>query len=99
MGGQYRAKNYDHFQTKNGDQYQRIFHLNNEPLLTQQQSLKQDNELTPGSTIQQQEKIASDSSPADELWKELTANEREQTLATEFRRQQFKKRKRKRLHQ
>jgi hypothetical protein len=73
--------------------------LNNETLLTQQQSLKQDNELTPGSTIQQQEKIASDSSPADELWKELTANEREQTLATEFRRQQFKKRKRKRLHQ
>jgi CRISPR-associated exonuclease Cas4 len=27
MGGQYRAKNYGHFQTKNGDQYQRIFQL------------------------------------------------------------------------
>jgi hypothetical protein len=73
--------------------------LNNETAHTQQQFLKQDNVLTPGSTIQQQEKIASDSSPAYELWKELTANEREQTLATEFRRQQFKKRKRKRLHQ
>lgn len=73
--------------------------LKNDHELLQQQTLKVDNVLKPSTEIHKEEVTTSDTSVTHNLWKELTKNEHEQTLATELYRQQFKKRKRKRLHQ
>jgi len=73
--------------------------LKKENEFTQQVSLRTDPFLKPSSTNHGEGATAQEKHGDHDLWEELTRNEQDTALATELYQKQFKKRKRKRLHQ